>query len=244
MTDCPHRDDAGAWVLGALDERETTTFHAHLQTCVTCRGEVAQLQPVADTLLLVAPQTRAPDAVRDRIMRTVRAEAELLAAAGPEADRPPRAAPAPARRRWRLALRPAFAGALAAGLVAVVIAGGVLDGADPSEQVARVVPAQVELPASFRADASLVVHKDGDARLRMAGMPAPPDGRVYQVWVLREGETDPRPTDALFQPSEGGRATVEVPGGVRNVAAVLVTDEPDGGSPAPTREPTIVAPLA
>ena len=102
----------------------------------------------------------------------------------------------------------------------------------------------MQLPQAFRSEAVVEIKDDGDARLRVARMPAPEEGRVYQVWVLRKGETAPRPTDALFQPAEDGRATVDVPGGVEGVTAVLVTDEPDGGSPAPTREPSIVAPLA
>lgn len=243
MPGCQHRDDAGAWVLGALDDREAATFRAHLESCADCRDEVAHLQPVADTLLLVAPQKVAPPALQSRIMQTVRAEAELLAAAGPDADRPPAPARESRRRRWSLSLRPALAGALAAGLVAVGIGAGLATRSDEPGGVARVVPAEVQLPDAFRADASVEIKSDGDARLRVSRLPAPPEGRVYQVWVLREGEEAPRPTDALFQPAVDGHATVDVPGGVRGVAAVLVTDEPDGGSEAPTREPTIVAPL-
>jgi hypothetical protein len=69
-------------------------------------------------------------------------------------------------------------------------------------------------------------------------MPAPPEGRVYQVWVLPEGADAPRPTQALFTPRRDGSAAAAVPT-VDGVQAVLVTDEPAGGSPAPTREPVL-----
>jgi hypothetical protein len=54
----------------------------------------------------------------------------------------------------------------------------------------------------------------------------------------------PKPTDALFNVTSAGRATVGIPGGVRGVRDVLVTSEPAGGSPAPTRNPVVIAPLS
>ena len=43
------------------------------------------------------------------------------------------------------------------------------------------------------------------------GLPAPPSGRVYQVWLKRDGHA-PEPTAALFMPSRDGAATASVPG--------------------------------
>ena len=93
-------------------------------------------------------------------------------------------------------------------------------------------------PSSPSARASLT---GGDDRttLRVRGFPAPPRGRVYQVWLKRPGRP-PDPTTALFT-TRGGDATVEVPGSVEGVDQVLVTAEPDGGSQAPTRDPVIIA---
>src|SRR6185503_1310666 len=76
----------GAWVLGALPEDEQRRFAAHLETCEICRREVAELQMVADTLPLAAVQVAPPPELKDRIMSSVRAEAEVLRASGPEAD--------------------------------------------------------------------------------------------------------------------------------------------------------------
>lgn len=239
---CVHRDDAGAWVLGALDDHDAGVFATHLKTCATCRAEVAGLQPAADTLLLAVPMAVPPPELKDRIMRTVIAEAELLAAAGPEADRPPAHA-APARRsrlRWAPSLRVAIAGSLACAAIAAALTAGVVR----DDRTVRTVQAQVSLPSAIAARAVVEVQDDGDAHLEVSGMPAPPEGRVYQVWVLRDGEKRPRPTDALFLPAGNGHANVDVPGGAEGVAAVLVTDEPTGGSKAPTRQPSIVAPLA
>jgi hypothetical protein len=49
------------------------------------------------------------------------------------------------------------------------------------------------------------------------------------------------PTDALFVVNRAGGAHVAVPGDLQGVERVLVTDEPRGGSRAPTGKPVIVA---
>jgi hypothetical protein len=247
---CAHVEDVGAWVLGALPAGESERFAAHLPGCAVCRREVAELQMVADTLPLVADQVAPPPELKDRIMSAVRAEADVLEAAGPEADtvaapveEPPRPArPDPARERpwWRrplLALRPVPAAFAAAVLIALGVAGGVLvAGGGPSE---RTVQASVALPTDPAARAALTVEGER-ATLSVSDFPSPPSGRVYQVWIKRPGRTAPEPTDALFD-VRGGRATVDVPGGVDGVEQVLVTDEPNGGSAAPTRDPVVIA---
>jgi anti-sigma-K factor RskA len=53
------------------------------------------------------------------------------------------------------------------------------------------------------------------------------------VWVEHE---DGRVvgTDALFGPARDGHAMVVVPGSLENASRVMVSDEPRGGSRAPT----------
>jgi anti-sigma-K factor RskA len=243
---CEHRDDAGAWVLGALPDDEHRRFAEHLETCDICRREVAELQMVADTLPLVAPQIAPPPELKERIMSAVRAEAAVLEAAGPEADVAPVQAPAPARerpprekkqRRWFISLRPIPAAFGAAVLIALGVAGGVLLSQNGSS--GTTVRAQVVAPGAPAARASLTVSDDDRGTLKVRGFPAPPSGRVYQVWLKRPGRP-PDPTTALFRVRDGS-ATVDVPGSMDGVDQVLVTAEPDGGSKQPTRAPVIIA---
>ena len=65
-------------------------------------------------------------------------------------------------------------------------------------------------------------------------MPAPPPGRIYEVW-LEHGTAAPQPTDALFSVTSPAAGSVGVPGDLHGVSKVLVTDEPLGGSLKPTR---------
>jgi hypothetical protein len=234
---CPRIDDAGSYVLRAMPDGEWETYREHLADCAACAEKVAELQFVGDALFSGVPQLTAPASIRDRVMAVVRAESELLLAAGHGADRP---APARPRRRFALlGLRPLPVAALAAAALALGVGGGALlsRGGDGGS---RIVAAKV---AARGATASVRLSADG-AKLVVAGMPEPAEGRVYQVWLDHGGASTPQPTDALFSVSRAGRASVDVPGDLQGVKAVLVTDEPLGGSRIPTRAPVISATLS
>jgi hypothetical protein len=232
---CPRTDDAASYVLRAMPDGEWEVYQDHLARCPPCAAKVAELAFVADALLSGVPQLSAPAPVRDRVMAIVRAESELLRAAGHGADRP---APAPRHRRW-WSLRPLPAIALASVALAIGIGSGTLLSGGDDGVTPRTVVAHVDATG---AAARLRVTADG-AKLVVSGMPAPPKGRVYQVWLRRRAATPPEPTNALFSVSRAGDASVDVPGKLDGVDAVLVTDEPLGGSRVPTRAPVITAPL-
>jgi hypothetical protein len=237
---CVRLEDCAAYVLGALGEQELHDHHAHLPECPVCRAEVAQLQPVSDLLPLGVPPASAPEGLRVRIVGTAHAEAELRGAAGRDSRgaAPARAGRprlsilrrfAPARR-----LAPALAGVLILGVGLAI--GGLLFSSGSSERT-EVIRAVVVSP-DHRATAEL--RKVGShLDLVVVGMPAPPPGRIYEVW-LEHGAAAPQPTDALFSVTKTGSGSVGVPGDLSGVSKVLVTDEPLGGSLKPTRTPVIV----
>lgn len=231
---CERCPDAAAYVLGALEEQELQGFREHLAACDVCTAEVAQLQAAADALALAVPRRNAPESLRARIMATAHAEAELLKAAGHEADEP---VSAPSPWRWRLAPALAGAAALAAGLLIGAFA--INTGSTVQRTQTQVIRAVVVEPGH---NASAVLRKAGShVELVVEGMPAPPRGRIYEVWLLRQGAQAPAPTDALFSVTTHGEGAVDVPGNVTGAVKVLVTDEPLGGSPKPTRNPVIIA---
>jgi anti-sigma-K factor RskA len=214
-------DTAGAYVLGAMASAERDEFEAHLATCAACQEEVDELRPAAEALPMASPPMLPPRELKDRIMAEVDREAALLGAAGERADRP---APKPApreRRRWLSGWR--LAPVAAALLIAGVLLGSALSGA--GSQTYRF----------DRAGAELEVSDDG-AVLVAEDLPAPPEGRVYEVWLMPEGSDTPRPTKVLFTPRSDGSAVAAVPGPLDDVQAVLVSDEPRGGSETPTGE--------
>ena len=235
--ECPSRDIAAAYVLGALPPGEDQAYARHLVACAECEQDVAELQHVADVLPGAAMALEAPPDLKGRVMSVVRAEAELLRAAGPAADRP---APARSRRpRWLLSLRPMPAAALAAVLLALGLGTGTLIDGDSSRQ--QTVRAMIDRQAAPGARADLRVGDQG-AKLVVAGMPAPPRGRIYQGWLDDASDRQPpRPTDVLFSVSRDGHASVDVPSDLDGGQAVLVTHEPLGGSEVHSRAPVITA---
>ncbi len=245
--DCERLPECAAYVLGALDEPEAEVLRVHLVECPACRTEVAHLQLVVNLLALGVPRVGVPESLRARVVGTAHAEADLRGAAGREAAgrgvagreaaRREAGETAPARVRGPSALRrlvPALAGALAVGVGLLI--GALAFKGEPSERT-QVIPAAVVAPG-YHATAEL--RKVGShLELVVVGMPAPPPGRIYEVW-LEHGTAAPAPTDVLFSVTRAGDGSVVVPGNLRGVSKVLVTDEPLGGSLKPTRTPVIV----
>jgi anti-sigma-K factor RskA len=233
-------EDVGAYLLGALEPGEREGFEGHLAHCPVCRGEVEDLRVAAEALPVSVPLVKPPEELKQRIMTVVRSEAELLAAAGSRADAPAGAASVRsprARRRWSLGTwlsRPAVALGCALVLLAVGgLGGALLSGGGGT----RTLVAQTTAPG---AQVRLEIDEDGTSQLVARNMPAPPRGRLYQVWLKRPGR-DPQPTSVLWSTRSDGSAEVAVPGSLDGVEAVLVTDEPEGGSDVPSKAPVITA---
>jgi anti-sigma-K factor RskA len=227
------QDAAATYLLGALTEAERAEFEAHLESCPACREEIAELRVAAEALPVAAPPMRPPPALKARIMDEVEREAALLADAREPAPRPRR------RFAWpRFALpAPAVAALACAALLVGLGAGAFLFGGGSGETVHFQRSGGLTANASAELDVS-----GGNAVLVARGLPEPPAGRVYQVWLQRAGEA-PEPTAALFTPRSDGSATASV-GDVDGVAKVMVSSEPRGGSPAPTSAPILTATMS
>ena len=236
MSPCPRAIDTGAFVLGALEPQEHDAFAEHLRTCDQCRREVEELRVAAEALPLTAEPVDAPPELRDRIMEVVRADARPQDDTGRRQRRGRAAARARRRRMGGIGRVPLAVAACA--LLAIGVAVGLLVGGGGVETGEHAVQAKVAVAG---ASGTLHVEDNGDAQLVVRGLPAPPAGRVYQVWRKQPGAKVPQPTDALFSVSRDGTATVDVPGGVKGVEQVLVSDEPKRGSRAPTGEVVLTA---
>lgn len=228
-------DAAGSYLLGALPEDEREPYEAHLAACAECREEIDELAPAVHALPASVQPMAPPPALKSRIMADVQREAALLAAAGPEADRV--SEPRRRRRRWSL---PQLRLAPVATAAVLLLAGiGIGVAATQLDEEGRTVVATVDAP-----DAGAELELSGEtATLVARNLPAPPSGRVYQVWLKRPGEAA-EPTSVLFTPDSEGTAMASVPGPLEGVEKVMVTSEPAGGSMTPTEQPIVVAELS
>jgi anti-sigma-K factor RskA len=226
--------DAAAYALHALEEDEARAFEEHLTGCRRCQDDLQSFREVVEALPAAAPRLTPAPELKQRVLAGVHADA------APRSGSP--AAPASVRERPRSRrpsglsplLRPQIAVAAAAAVAVLVVVGLLTLGSGSSTRTyAGVVHAS-------GASAS-VVRSGNNGQLRFARMPAPPPGRIYQVW-LQHGSGSPQPTRTLFATRTG---SVAVRGSLRGVRAVLVTAEPrPNGSPAPTRAPIIVVRIA
>jgi hypothetical protein len=238
MTDRPiddgherHGDSVAAYLLGALPELEAQAFERHLLGCSQCRDELELLRPAVDALPQSAMPVRAPAALRESLMQSVRAEAKA-------------ARPSAPRRRWfprpGLGPRPVLAWASGAVIACAGLAAG-FGAAALLGDGARVYTASVG-EATPRASASLEMDGDDDpgAVVSVSGMPTLPserDASVYQLWLVR-GEEGPAPS-AIFSVDDAGAGRGAITESMRGVDSVLVTREPPGGSRVPSEEPII-----
>jgi anti-sigma-K factor RskA len=225
-------EDVAAYALGALDSAELPAFEEHLAGCTRCQNELAQMRAAAVKLPAAMTPAAPPPQLKQRVMTIVREEAAQQTA-GAQQGR----ATTQRRRRprvlrsfsWRAGL--ALAGAAAAALVVVVVL------ASQGGTRVRTFAGIVHAPG-----ASASVRESGtSAQLRFAHLPAPPHGRIYEVWLQRKGSA-PRPASVLFATTTG---SVAVPASLKGVRTLLVTAEPrPHGSLSPTRSPIIVVPIA
>lgn len=237
----------GAYVSDALEATELQDFEAHLQECAQCREEVAMLQ---ETMAEVGSLHEAtpPPALRASILNAI-SSTTMLPAEDPAADRvvdeqeapdqPRDVAPVEALSSPR---RPFATWLAVAATLAAVALGGVTVWQQSNLQSIQAAEQQrIELLAAPDLQVStttldggqltyLVSADRGEALITSADLPDPGTERSWQVWVMQDGT--PRSGAVV---DEGGRVQEwinDVAGG----DALAVTNEPMGGSPAPTGE--------
>ena len=236
-----------AYALGALPEEERLEFEQYVVAHPDLQVEIAELSTIAG-LLAFSPQEQEPSSeLRRRIMDTVEAEAV----------HPPEVVhPRASRRSWLAGLWEAvgprdLALAAAAMLVVGLFSWSMLLQGEVQDLQGRVQslqsqpqdqsqgPQMIALGGAGTEQgvrAELVILKDDRAVLVAENMPPAPEGKTYQIWVIK-GDT-PQPS-GLFEPKgDSIAAVVENP--VEGANAVAVTVEPEGGSKKPTTDPMLV----
>ncbi|HKE98342.1 MAG TPA: anti-sigma factor [Actinomycetes bacterium] len=236
MTPDPHML-TGAYAADALPDTERAAFERHLANCPDCEQEVRELQATTAQLGLAAAEP-VPDRVWQQISERIERTRQL----------PPLPADGGSRRLLRRWSGRLLAAAAALLLVAVVALGKVTidlrNQVDQAEQAADQAAAVLAAPDATVSGAEpgsavparVVVSRSHDAAVFAAsGLPPPPSARTYQLWFLDAGHAR---SAGLLPERDSGAAKLVT--GLGEADTIAMTVEPEGGSPQPTTDPTLV----
>lgn len=141
-------------------------------------------------------------------------------------------------RRWLVGV----AAAAAIALGGVGVGAYMADQNDPVNQVARAGDLrEASVNVAGGGKATLLISASEDAAVvKMSGVPAPPAGKVYQMWLIPKDGSAPVSQGLMDEQALSKPAVVQ---GIHSAASLGITVEPVGGSKAPTLPTVAAAPL-
>jgi anti-sigma-K factor RskA len=249
--------ELGAYALDAVSPDERAAIEAHLKTCDSCRNELRAMSAAAAALASTLPAQEMDAArsavVKQRLVERARADRRVVT--------PVQSVSIPARTRqlpWWLAAAAsvAFAVALYRGVVIdrdrdALKTALVTETLRSSALKDTLAERERTLLAMAGADVKVVElvadNRRPNARMFWArstntwtmfahNLPAPPQGRTYQLWLITRDNQ--RISAGTFAPDPSGNAVVsaQYPLAADALQMIAVTEEPAGGVPQPTGE--------
>lgn len=228
-----YREDIPAYALGALDVEEAASLEAHLQTCESCRQELADYRMLSKNLAAALPPRPPSPALRRRLQERI----------------------LPARRtsspRWSLSFRQA-----ALGGALLLLLGINFYSLAQMRRLENQQAALLRQSRSNQAAVAMLAYPDTQSLVikgeQVAGtlllnrqhntvmlitwdLPALPADQTYQAWLIDPGGG--RVSAGTFRPGSEGSYTAATLWPEQNLSAYTglgVTVEPAGGSPQPT----------
>ncbi|AVZ40632.1 MULTISPECIES: anti-sigma factor [unclassified Dietzia] len=246
-------------VNAAPDQRRSMLAHIR-----STREVAADL--VADADLDVPP----PPGLRARILDLVAAESAPVTDAGtpePDGTRDTGGAAVVDLSHVRERRRPGVWTVVASAAAAVVLVaagvtvGRLTGGAAPENDLPVAAPPAATMPDEVASlltapdleisrgqvggtgSATVLASRSADmAVISMTGIPEPAEGRAYQLWLMGP-DHDPIPAGTMESGEVGPSPSAEL-SGIRGSAQIGITEEPAGGSPAPTGDVLLALDLA
>jgi anti-sigma-K factor RskA len=218
--------------VGALEPSDRAEMERHLASCAACHQLAAQYADVASLLPAALEQVPPPARLRRNLMAQVYAEATS------ESTQP----------WWQrlIAAIPANRAITAVGAVAVVAAlvfgiWGMPGRRSASTQLSYAVSGGTSQES---VSGTLDVDTTGNQSvLTVHGLALLPSTEVYEVWLI-PAHGAPKGVAFLSPSPSGGGWTAVVNGSLDGYDSVAATNEPAGGSPAPTGSQVLIGQLS
>src|SRR5574341_216089 len=229
----PYRENLAAYTLEALDADEAAALEAHLQTCESCRAQLADYQRLSAGLLLALP----PQAPRPALRRTLQRRLSSLMK--------------PARPQFRLSWGQVWIASALVLLIALNVISilqvyslkaqqAEMNRQFYSEQTAMAMLAYPGTQSTaFNQDGivgSLLVDKSRNLLAVFAWhLPPAPRGKTYQMWLIDpQGDRTSGGFLNLEADQPFAMAVIASPRPLAGFIGFGITLEPSGGSPQPT----------
>ena len=214
-----------AYAIGAVPDDEIPAIRAHILTCEECFAEAESFAETTAVLAEAVEPVALSAGFEDRVLQEVRGS---------------RPAPAPRRRSWWRG-RAVLVGA-AAAIIAVLVFTTIsfVTSMSREQQYQEVVAALIHDPDSFRltgpggAEAVVASTSEGSI-LAVADLGEAPEGRTYQLWLMKDGV--PTPADTFD--ASGQIIAIDSSHDLEGFDGAAVTVEPEGGSKSPTTDPVL-----
>jgi anti-sigma-K factor RskA len=232
----------GAYALDALDASEAAGFERHLDRCPVCAEETRGLAETAARLAM-ATAIEPPSGMRQHVLDAATRTRQL-----PPPGRtliPLGSLRSRSRRVPTIITVTTMAAAIVVLLVLQVTTWHQLqDTRSGSSAIAAVLAApdarlETSIASTGGTVTAVISSRDHEAVITTTGMPAQPDNRVYQLWVI--SSTGAR-SAGLLPASRSGATTPVLAVGVQAGDSLGITVEPAGGTTRPTTTPIVVMP--
>jgi anti-sigma-K factor RskA len=228
-----YKENLAAYAMGALDPQEVSALEAHLQTCDSCRVDLAEYQRISTGLLSALPPKAPSAALKQGLEKRLQSQWK--------SNRP--------QMKWSMN-RMVATGALVLLLGINIISAfeiyslkqeqSELDGQYSSQQSAI---AMLAYPSTQTVgfeqggiSGSLLVDKKRNLLAVFAWhLPPAPAGKTYQVWLIDPQED--RTSGGFLVPENNQPFVMNIirsPQPLMGFVGLGVTLEPLGGSPKPT----------
>jgi anti-sigma-K factor RskA len=230
---------SGAYALDALDDVERAQFARHLASCSECQAEVRSFSETASHLAEIETE-EPPAGLRAKVL----ADIATVRPFPPETATPGAAAAGTSVVTLRRRSLPTLLAAAAA--VILIAAGGLAwhpwtnDRTSLADQIVH-APDAVRIVEPVPGGGELTIVRSASLKRAVMigdGVPEPPDGKTYQLWLQQPGQGM---VSAGLMP-DSTEPTV-LTGDAATAKAAAITLEPDTGSAHPTSDPIVLFPL-
>jgi anti-sigma-K factor RskA len=250
------QEELASYAMQGLPAEESASIRAHLQTCLPCRIELAQVCGDLALLGIAVEQRPLPEGARERFLKRIASSPAAVVQETPAEATP--ISVKTARRGTGFWVPWTAAAAMAIAAVSLGVQNRALNDelndesnlvknlagqASRAQQVLEVLTApsaqrvtltEGKAPAQPSARATYLPERGGLILLATNLRPLP-EGKTYELWVIPADGKPPVPA-GLFRPDTLGAATLVLPSLPSGIAAKAfgVTVEKAGGADAPT----------